>query len=111
MKKRDQYPIFVHWYKTLDWILDKCEKMPKSVRFSISSRIATISLDIQEKVIEAIYTAKRNPILNQINLLLEKLRIFFRISFERRYISPNQYSYISEQIETTGRMCGGWMKG
>ena len=110
MSKTDQYPIFVHWYKTLDWLLDKCDKMPKHSRFTLSGRIANMGLDIQEKIIEAIYTKNRSPILQAINLLLEKLRIFFRISFERRYISSRQYAFISEELNTTGRMLGGWMK-
>jgi hypothetical protein len=38
----EDYPAFQKWYKLLDWILDKCEKYPKSVRFTFSSRIASI---------------------------------------------------------------------
>lgn len=65
--KREEYPLYVHWYKTLDWILDKCERMPKAVRFSIHSRIADISLDISEHIIEAIYGQSRAEELRRIN--------------------------------------------
>ena len=43
-------------------------------------------------------------------MILEKLRVFFRISHGRRYISHAQYEYISGAIDITGRMAGGWLK-
>ncbi|SLM27479.1 conserved hypothetical protein [Desulfamplus magnetovallimortis] len=105
-----RYPIFEHWYKTLDWILGAIEKYPKNARFSIASRIGSISLDAMELLIEAIYTKNRKPILDQFNMQLEKLRIFFRLSHDRRYISTVQYGYISKAIDTAGKMAGGWKK-
>jgi len=107
---KEDYPAFKKWYKILDWILNKIEKYPKSVKFSFSSRIGNISLDILEKIIEAIYSKKRLDILEQINLYIEKLRVFFRISYERKYISVKQYEYISGELKEFGSMIGGWIK-
>ena len=49
-------------------------------------------------------------ILERINLYIEKLRVIFRISFKRRYISKNQYEYVSTMLNETGKMIGGWKK-
>ncbi len=106
----EEYPVFQKWYHILDWILDKCEKYPKDVRFTVSNRIAALSLDVLERIIEAIYTKKRAYILDSINLYIEKLRVFFRLSFERRYISSGQYAYISTELDEVGKMIGGWRK-
>lgn len=106
----EDYPAFRKWYTILDWILDKCEKYPKSVRFTFSNRIANTAMDVLESLIEAIYTKKRSHILRGINLYIEKLRVFFRISFERRYISQPQYEYISAELNEFGKMTGGWIK-
>ncbi len=106
----EKYPLFEKWSSTLDWILDTVEKFPKSVRFTLSSRIANISLDILERIIEAIYRKKRLHILYDINLYIEKLRILFRISMARKYISIRQYEYIISQLNETGKMTGGWIK-
>lgn len=111
MKKMiDDYPIFSHWFKALDWILDATEKFPKSVRFSVSSRVSNLSIDVMEDIIKAIYTSDRQMILKNINLNLEKLRIFFRICYKRKYISARQFEHISLMINETGRMTGGWAK-
>jgi len=106
----EDYPVFKKWCTLLDWILDRCEKYPKDVRFTFSSRIANLSLDVLEKTIEAIYNRDKAQILRQINLHIEKLRVFFRISMQRRYISMKQYEYVSLEINEFGRMVGGWLK-
>jgi len=107
---KEDYPVFVKWSDATDWILDTIEKFPKSVRFTISSRIGNLTLDIMEGIIEAIYTKNRAYILERINLYIEKLRVIFRISFKRRYISKNQYEYVSTMLNETGKMIGGWKK-
>jgi hypothetical protein len=104
------YPLYVHWYKTLNWILDSVERMPKNVRFTIATRISELSLDIIELIIEAIYQKQRTGPLNAINMKLEKLRVLFRISFERHYLSIRQYEHISRALNEAGKMAGGWQK-
>ena len=107
----NDYPIFQKWYTTLNWILDKVESFPKSVRFTITTKISNISIEILELIIEMIYNkSKRNFLLN-INLKLEKLRIFFRLTKDRTYLSIKQYEFIIRNIDEVGRMVGGMMKG
>lgn len=106
--KTTEYPVFSKWYETLGWILDRCEGFPKDVRFTISNRIVNLALEVLDKITEAIYTRNRSGILREINLHLEKLRILFRLSYDRRLLSGAQYEYISEAIYETGKMIGGW---
>jgi hypothetical protein len=106
----EDYPLFVKWYKTLDWILDAGEKFPKSVRFSLTGRMYDMSLDILENIVEAIYTKNRVDILKNTNVYMEKLRVLFRLSFERRYINERQYRFIAGELDESGRMVGGWIK-
>jgi hypothetical protein len=108
---REDYPIYIHWYQTLDWILSTIEKFPKNARFSLASRLSDLALDTLEGTIEAIYLPqKRHSVLNQINLDLEKQRVFFRLAHDRRYITTKQYHYISKAIDEMGKMVGGWKK-
>ncbi len=107
---KEDFPIFVKWFDATDWILDTVEKFPKSVRFTISGRISNLTLDILEGIVEAIYTKDRSYILDRINLYIEKLRVMFRITHKRKYISAKQYEYISGLLNETGKMTGGWKK-
>ncbi|CAN2041858.1 S23 ribosomal protein [Candidatus Magnetomoraceae bacterium gMMP-15] len=107
---KENYPLFVHWYQTLDWILSTVERFPRNARFSIASRLADFSLDTMELIIEAIYTKNRVPLLNKINLYLEKQRVLFRVVHDRKYISTKQHEYIAKALNKAGRMVGGWRK-
>jgi len=104
------YPIFNHWYKTLIWLMERAEGMPRHARFTLSNRLIQHSLDILELIIQAIYQKERSPLLQQVNLKLETLRILVRICHDRRYLSTQQYRYAAEQLDATGRMVGGWLK-
>jgi hypothetical protein len=110
MAKADNYPLFMHWYKTMDYILDRTEKMPKHTRYSLNNRIASLSIDVIELITETIYSKSKAAYLRKINLHLEKLRILFRLCKDRHYISLKQYEYISGQLNEAGKMCGGWLK-
>ena len=107
---KEDFPVFVKWSDATDWILDTVEKFPKSVRFTISGRIGNMTLDVLEGIIEAIYSKDRSHILGKLNLNIEKLRVMFRISYRRKYISRSQYEYVSEMLDETGKMLGGWKK-
>jgi hypothetical protein len=111
MPTPEAYSIFDEWYRTCDWILQTCDRMPKHTRFTLNGRIVNLALDVTALLTEAIYRKEDRPdALRRINLLLEQLRIFFRLSKDRRYISLNQYEFVLESINRVGRMTGGWLK-
>lgn len=105
---KEDYPLFVKWIETTDWLLDMVEKFPKSVRFTLSGRIANLSLDVLEGIVEAIYRKDRAQVLDRLNLTLEKLRVLFRVGYRRKYFSERQYTHGSELFDEVGRMIGGW---
>lgn len=110
--KAEQYVIFQRWYQALDWIMDKTQKMPRHVRPTLARRIDDYSLEVIELILEAIFTPEkpRRAILRKINLILDKLRILFRLCHDRRYLSTQQYEHVSKLIDETGRMAGGWLR-
>lgn len=107
---KEDYPIFMHWYQTLDWILATVERFPKNVRFSLASRLADVALETMDLIVEAIYTKHRLRLLDRVNLLLEQQRVLFRIACDRRYLSRRQHAYIANALEESGQMIGGWRK-
>ena len=60
-----ELPLFVHWEKTLSDIFSRTEKFPKRVRFTFSSRIDNLALDILEKIVEARYAKDKSAALAQ----------------------------------------------
>ncbi len=90
--------------------MEMSERIPKHLRFTLAQRIVTHSLDIIELIMEAIYTKDRLLMLKEINMRLEILRILMRLCHRKKHLSDAQYRFISEQLDITGRMVGGWMK-
>lgn len=108
MKK--DYPVFTKWMIILELIMDRAEGIPKSVRYSLTCRILNYANDILELIIEAIYSKDKADKIDKMNLLLEKLRVYFRICEQRNYISHKQYYHVSVEIDEFGKMIGGWKR-
>lgn len=110
MPQPADYPLFDHWYRTVNWLLERCERMPKHTRFTVSGRMVSLAMETTELLIEAIYSRERTELLRRINLNLEKLRFFNRLCKDRQYLSIAQYEHLAREINKAGKMCGGWAK-
>ena len=105
-------PVYALLADLTGWTLDRTATLPKSHRFTFGERVDRLTLDCLELVIEAIYSApgeKATP-LRRVNLDLEKLRVFWRLICERRWISQQQLIFVSQRLDEIGRMIGGWLK-
>lgn len=103
-------PLFDLWTRVLAWLLTHTEKFPKSIRFTFSSRIDNLALDILESIIEARYSRHKLEKLKSININLEKLRVLLRICHDSGYLDHRAYEYAAIQLWEAGKMVGGWLK-
>ena len=103
-------PLFLLWYDFIKWSLDKTEKFPKKVRFSISNRIDNLILDIMEGIVEARYSGNKKDILKRIDLNMERLRVLFRLCHDMQFLDHKGYEYASKKINEAGKMVGGWRR-
>ena len=112
MPHRDEIelPVFAAWVRFLDWLLGTTEGFPKRVRFTFSSRIDALALDVLEDLVEARYTRGKTAILRRANLRLEKLRVLLRLCHGRRFLAHGAWEHAAREIDEVGRMVGGWLK-
>ncbi len=103
-------PLFVHWYDFSKWLFIKIDTFPKKARSSFSNRVADLSLDIIEGIIDARYSRKKDELLHQIDLKMDKLLVFLRMCHDLRHLDHKGYEYASKKINEAGRMVGGWRK-
>ena len=106
----EELPVFVCWYRFLGWLLDTTEKFPKRVRFTFSTRLDNLALDVLEKIIEATYSKDKAPILRKVNLEIEKLRVLLRLCSEKQYLSIRGHEHAARELNEAGKMIGGWIK-
>ena len=103
-------PALEKYYQFLLWLIPTIEKFPRSQKFLLGDRIQTTALDTLEALIEATYSRERQKHLTRANLNLEKLRFFFRLSWNLHYLDNRRYEHAARKLEEIGRLLGGWIK-
>lgn len=108
----EELPLFVLWEQILSDLLDRTMEFPKSVRFTFTTRIDNLALDIMENVVEARYTSgpQKSLILRELDMSLTKMRVLLRLCHKRAYLSHGGYEHVMRNLDEAGRMVGGWRK-
>ena len=84
---------------------------PKAQRFVLGQQIQNCLLDIARLIVQANrQRGNRLPILAQVDIEIEKLRLLIRLAKDLRMISVKQYGTLAERINEIGRLLGGWLK-
>jgi len=106
----EELPVLVLWQKVIGEILDRTGKFPKAVRFTFSTRIDSLALDILDDIVSARFLARDEKVrvLRHADLCLARLMALFRLCHERRLISDGGYEHLSRRLIEVGSMLGGW---
>jgi four helix bundle protein len=105
-------PIFIKVYDLSKWLIERCQKFPKSQRFVMAKRVENAVLDLQDNLIKAVkLTKKQQYFLIASDIELEKLRKYLRLSQDLKLLTFKQYEYASKEIVEIGNMLGKWLKG
>jgi hypothetical protein len=106
----DEMIIFTKSYDYGLWLFKHTQKFPKSSRFSVSVRLELLVTEILEKIILANRAKNKMPLLMELDVLLERLRLLVRFSKDLGYLPLNSYEYSARQTDELGRLLGGWIK-
>jgi hypothetical protein len=112
MPAPDKPPIYTVLTEIVGWTLDRTASLPKSSRFTFGQRLDNRTLDALELAVRAIFSppARKGPLLEELNILLEQLRVLWRLCQDRGWISRQQLVFVVGKIDEAGRMTGGWLK-
>lgn len=105
-------PVFTLVSEILDWTLDRTAAFPRTQRSSLGRRLDDLAIEAVERALEAIYApgAEKAGPLRALNLLFEKLRVFWRLAQRRGWISQPQLFFIAGKVDEAGHMAGAWLK-
>lgn len=106
----DVPPVLLKWAEFIRWLLPHTAQFPKHLRFSVAHRLDDKALDIHERLIEARYNWDRDRALRRANIDLDILRMLLRIAYDLKALSPSAFEHACAEVESTGRMVGGWMR-
>ena len=105
-----ELPVFTRYYALLNWSFARAERFPRLLRPTATQRFCELLLELLEQLLELRYTREREPLFRAVNMTLEKLRVLARLLEDRRALSLTQYEYFHRELDTVGRMLGGWRK-
>lgn len=108
----DKPPIYTALTELTGWTLIRTGDIPKNHRFTFGQRLDNATLDALMLAVRAIYAVRveKSPLLRELNLLLEQLRVLWRLVHDQRWISQQQLLFVNGRIDEIGRMTGGWLK-
>ena len=112
MPAPDKPPLYTVLTEIVGWTLDRTADLPKSSRFTFGQRIDNRTLDALELTVRATFSApaRKRAMLEDLNLLLEQLRVLWRLCNDRGWISQQQLVFVVGKLDEAGRMTGGWLK-
>lgn len=82
---------------------------PKYERFVLAADIKRCMDQAMERTIEANKKYYKKTTLQELDVEIDKLRKYIRLSYRLKYIDFKKYKQWSEQVNEIGRMLGGWM--
>jgi len=106
----DELSLFVQWETTLKDLLARTEKFPKRYRFTFTSRIDNLALDVLDELVAARYSREKKVHLKKANLMIEKMRVLLRICHDEGFLDHRGFEHVIRRIDEAGRMTGGWIK-
>jgi len=110
MDERKQSPIFTRTSDFLIWLMEHTENFPKSERFRMGKKLEECAFEFYELLIVATRSTKRKrQVLVQADVELEKLRLYVRLSQQRKLTSLSQYHFAANALIEIGKLLGGWL--
>ena len=93
----------------LVWLLVSINKYPRKQKYLLGDRIGNKAFDILEQLIDIQYTKREARLkkFDKLNLDLEKLRQFLRVSLKMKFISEKNFIWQELKINEVGRMVRG----
>ncbi len=107
---KNDYPLYVKWLDVSLWIMQRTERFPKNLRFSLAQKMDNLCLEILELIVQTIYSSNKREFLQKINLKLDVLRALVQMSHKLNILAESQYEFISRELLESGKMVGGWLK-
>lgn len=107
---KNDYPLYVKWLDVSLWIMQRTQRFPKNLRFSLAQKMDNLCLEILELIVMTIYSSSKREFLRKINLKLDVLRALIQMSHKMNIMAENQYEYINRELLESGKMVGGWLR-
>ena len=96
-------------YRFMLWLIPTLARFPRSQKFLLGDRMQSETDDVLEALIEATYTKNLDGPLTHANLGIEKLRYFFQLCRDLKYLDSCRHEFaVRCSLNEKGRRVGAW---
>lgn len=107
-----EFLVLARWEELTGWLLQHTGRWPKSARFTLARRVQDHALEVAELLVVARFDpSEREACLARANLLLERMRLLFRLARGARVMSARGFESAARGVDEVGRMIHGWRRG
>lgn len=97
-------------YDFMNYFFPIVDRFPKREKFALCTQLKNNIMDVARLIIRANKARNKRPLLYEIDVKLEELRLLVRFSHDRKYLSVKSYEHSSKCLAEIGRLLGGWIK-
>lgn len=106
----EELKILQKTFNMMDYAYKALAQYPKSEKFSLCADIKKCMDTIMERIIEANKKYYKKTTLQELDVEVEKLKTYIRLSYNLGFLPIKKYEIWSGLVVEIGKMVGGWIK-
>ena len=108
MTRYQHLPVFQAIYDFSLEIHRRVGNFPHSHKYALGQKLKKIVSDLIDAVIEANSKEEKVPSLEKAEILLEKLKIHLRLTYDLKIIGHKGFEYLARKLEEIGKQLNKW---
>lgn len=106
----EELKILQKTFDMINYAYPALAQYPKGEKFALVADIKRCMDVMLERVIEANKKYYKKTTLQELDVEVEKLKAYVRLSYNLGFLPPKKYEQWSGLVVEIGRMVGGWIK-
>ena len=106
----EELKILQKTFDMMNYAYPALAQYPKGVKFALVVDIKRCMDVMLERIIEANKKYYKKTTLQELDVEVEKLKAYVRLSYNLGFLPPKKYEQWSGLVVEIGRMVGGWIK-
>lgn len=106
----EELKILQKTFDMINYAYPALAQYPKGEKFALVADIKRCMDVMLERIIEANKKYYKKTTLQELDVEVEKLKAYVRLSYNLGFLSPKKYEQWSGLVVEIGRMVGGWIK-
>lgn len=106
----EELKILQKTFDMINYAYPALAQYPKGEKFALVADIKRCMDVILERIIEANKKYYKKTTLQELDVEVEKLKAYVRLSYNLGFLPPKKYEQWSGLVVEIGRMVGGWIK-